>query len=300
MHQDLSFPASSPADAAALDLARSTCARLASALGGNLVAAYLHGSAVLGGYRPDRSDLDFLARPDAQLANADVAAVVASLDRGAYPARGLELRLRTTAEAALPGTHAPRFQLHVATSGIDGPIRVVDGRQREGDRDLILHFAVCRVAGVTLLEPPPDETLRSICTSDLAQAMLDEIEWAAFAAPPAYLVLTCARAWLFAVTDRIASKIEAGEWAAERYPEPGPIESALIAQSRRRGRGGPAGGGGARPIRRRVDPPVARDQRAEPRAVNAHDCANRSRQPRARRCVHEPRHPGPGRASVRR
>jgi predicted nucleotidyltransferase len=46
---------------------------LAGALGSNLVAAYLHGSAVLGRlYRPDRSDLDILALTDARLAEADV------------------------------------------------------------------------------------------------------------------------------------------------------------------------------------------------------------------------------------
>jgi hypothetical protein len=227
MNQDVPFARPLPTDAAALTAARSTCEALARALGDNLFAAYLHGSAVLGGYRSDRSDLDILAITNGRLANADIDAVVDALGRGVYPAKGLEMSLLTRAEAARPDAHAPRFQLHVATSGIDGAVRIVDERHREGDRDLILHIAVCRAAGLTLLGPPPDETLGSTSAGDIRLAILDEIEWAAAAAPLTYLVLTCARAWVLAATGRIASKIEAGEWSAERYSEPGLLESAL-------------------------------------------------------------------------
>lgn len=60
--------------------------------------------------------------------------------------------------------------------------------------------------------------------------MSNEVGWARAHAPAEYLVLTAARAWLFAETHRIVSKIEAGEWAAERYPEPAIIEAALARQ----------------------------------------------------------------------
>lgn len=267
MNQNGPSGARSWPDAAALDAARSTCDALARALGDNLCAAYLHGSAVLGGYRSDRSDLDILAITGGQLANSDIDVVVAALRGGVYPARGLEMSVLTRAEAARPDAQAPRFQLHVATSGIEGAIRVVDGRHREGDRDLILHFAVCRAAGLTLLGPPPDETLGSIPTRDIRRAMLDEIEWATAAAPCAYLVLTCARAWLFAVTDRLASKIEAGEWAAERYSEPGLIASALTLQ-----RGGEAEVDSVAALEfARYVAGVIRQHRAEPRAANEDD-----------------------------
>lgn len=199
------------------------------ALGGNLLAAYLHGSAVLGGYRSDRSDLDMLVVTERGLADGDCEGVVAALDDVVYPANGLEMTLLTKAEAAQPDAHAPSFQLHVTTRGRDGAIRAVDGRNGEGDRDLVLHFAVCRAVGVTLVGPPPEGTLASIPDREIRQAMLDEIAWAS-GAPLEYLVLTSARAWLFAATGRLVSKIEAGEWAAERYPAPEVIESALMVQ----------------------------------------------------------------------
>jgi hypothetical protein len=57
--------------------------------------------------------------------------------------------------------------------------------------------------------------------------MLDEIGWAREHGPLEYLVLTSARAWLFFATHRIASKIDAGVWAAERDAEPAVIDAAL-------------------------------------------------------------------------
>jgi hypothetical protein len=57
--------------------------------------------------------------------------------------------------------------------------------------------------------------------------MLAEIDWERGHAPPEYLVLTGARTWMFAATHRIASKLEAGEWAAARGQETGVVEAAL-------------------------------------------------------------------------
>ena len=229
MDKDQSPPPGRTVDPAALDAARSTCERLGEALLDNLLAVYLHGSAVLGGYRSDRSDLDVLVLTARSLGDGDFDAVLALLVDVAYPAKGLEMTILTKAEAAQPDAHAPRFQLHVAIDGRSGAVRVVDGRNGEGDRDLVLHFAVCRSAGVALVGPPTGETLASIPDREVRQAMFDEIAWAA-TAPPEYLVLTSARAWTFAATGRLVSKIEAGEWAAERYSEPAVIRSALAAQ----------------------------------------------------------------------
>lgn len=213
-----------------LGAALSTRDALVRALGGNLLAAYLHGSAVLGGYRPDRSDLDILGLTEGALADEELVAIAASLTGGVYPAKGLEMSLLTKEEASRSDLRAPRFQMHITTGGSSGVTRLVDGRNREGDRDLVLHFAVCRLRGLTLLGPPPEATLAPVPAARVRSAMLDEIAWATVSAPPEYLVLTSARAWLFCETGRIASKVEAGEWAARRYPEPAVIDAALTCQ----------------------------------------------------------------------
>jgi streptomycin 3"-adenylyltransferase len=205
---------------------------LTDVLGEDLVAVYLHGSAVLGGFRWDRSDLDVLALNRAALTDRQLGEVVQALAPLPYPERGLEFSLLTAAQPEFP---APRFQLHLTTGGWDGVAKVIDGRGRAGDPDLVLHLAVCRAHGVAVVGPPPLATLANVPDQMIASAMHDEIGWARAHAQPEYLVLTSARVWPFAETHRIASKIEAGAWAAERYAEPSVIEAAL---ARQRGGGG--------------------------------------------------------------
>jgi hypothetical protein len=212
--------------------ARAVSRALRNALGNDLHAVYLHGSAVLGGFRWDRSDLDILALSRGAVSNEQVRRVVDALARLSYPANGLEFTLMTAQESAAPPAAAPRFQLHITTPGSGHPGRVVDGRTGAGDPDLVLHLAVGRQRGVTVFGPPPSVTLAAIRSEAVLAAMRDEIGWARANASLEYFVLTCARAWLFAETRQIASKVEAGEWAAQRYPDPPVIAAAL---SRQRG-----------------------------------------------------------------
>jgi hypothetical protein len=185
---------------------------------------------VLGGFRWDRSDLDVLALNRAALTDRQLAEVVRALAPLPYPERGLEINLLTAAQAAQPEFPAPLFQLHLTTGGRDGAAKVIDGWGCAGDPDLVLHLAVCRAHGVAVMGPPPLAALADVPDRMIAAAMHDEIGWARVHAPSEYLVLTSARVWLFAETHRIASKIEAGEWAAERYAEPSVVEAALARQ----------------------------------------------------------------------
>jgi Domain of unknown function (DUF4111) len=212
------------------EAARAVGRALIDALGEDIVGGYLHGSAVLGGFRWDRSDLDILALSSGVLSDQHVDRVVRALAALPYPANGLEFSLMTAGEASAPEFPAPRFQLHVTTDGWDRAGRVIDGRARAGDPDLVLHLAVCRARGLAVVGPPPRAALAAIPDATVLSSMRDEIGWARAHAPVEYLVLTSARAWLFAAARRIASKIEAGEWAAERYAEPGVIEAALARQ----------------------------------------------------------------------
>lgn len=201
------------ADERALVAAREVTSALAGALGDDLSAVYLHGSAVLGGFRWASSDLDVLALSRHALTDAAIAAVPKRLSTLEYPANGLELSLMTEAEAHALRTPSPRFQLHVATDGCDRSLRVVDGRQREGDPDLVLHIAVCRAAAVTLLGRPATEGLGILPDKAVRRAVASEVRWSLQHEPPEqYVVLTAARAWHYCATGEVASKLEAGEW----------------------------------------------------------------------------------------
>jgi streptomycin 3"-adenylyltransferase len=210
--------------------ARAVGRALSNALGEDLVAVYLHGSAVLGGFRWHQSDLDILALSRGELSDQQLRRVAHALASSPYPANGLELSLMTASEAVAPELPAPRFQVHVTTAGATSADKVVDGRTRAGDTDLVLHLAVCRARGLAVVGPPPLVTLAAIPAETVLSVMRDEIAWARTHASAEYLVLTSARVWLFAETGRITSKIEAGEWAAERYVEPSVIDAALARQ----------------------------------------------------------------------
>lgn len=223
----------SPRDQALNDPHAAVCAvgyALSDALREDLAAVYLHGSAVLGGFRWDRSDLDILALSRRALSDQQIRRVTDALAPLSYPANGLEFSLMTVSEASALELPAPRFQLHMTTDGWSHAGLVVDGRARGGDPDLVLHVAVCRERGVAIAGLPPLAMLAPISDEAVAAAMRAEIGWARTQAPLEYLVLTSTRAWFFAETRRIASKIEAGEWAAERYVERGVIEAALARQ----------------------------------------------------------------------
>jgi streptomycin 3"-adenylyltransferase len=203
---------------------------LVDALGDDLVGVYLHGSAVLGGFRWESSDLDLLALSRVALTDLRFHRVVDSLATLQYPAKGLEFTLMTAGEASQPELSAPRFQMHLTTGDSNAVRSVVDGRLRQGDRDLILHLAVCRDYGDTIVGPPAQISLAAIPDDAIESAMRDEIGWAREHGSLEYLVLTSARAWLFFATQRIASKIDAGEWAAAHDAEPAVIEAALERQ----------------------------------------------------------------------
>jgi len=200
-------------------------------IGPELVGAYLHSSAVLGGFDPRRSDLDIVAVSCRALSDEDLHDLADRLGAGSYPANGLEFTLLTADEASQPQMLAPRFQLHRTTDGWDRRAKVVDGRTREGDPDLVLHLFVARDHGRALVGPPARDVFGEVPRSAVIAAMKNELAWASAHALREYLVLTACRAWFFHALDRVASKVEAGRWAAGRYERPDVIEAALVRQT---------------------------------------------------------------------
>jgi streptomycin 3"-adenylyltransferase len=185
------------------------------ALGERLAAAYLHGSAVLGGYTPARSDVDVMLIVDGELPPPILQALAFSLgrDRLPSPACGIELDVLTASTAAHPMRPTP-FQL-VMTSGVDGH-RVTLGVDHGPYDDGVLHLAVTRAAGKPLLGPEPRKLIGPVPRSSILAQLADELDWAAANASTAYQALGAARAWMYAEEDRVGSKIDAAEWARGR------------------------------------------------------------------------------------
>jgi Domain of unknown function (DUF4111)/Nucleotidyltransferase domain len=199
---------------------------LCGALGDGLVGVYLHGSAVLGDFSPRRSDVDVIAvstRPLSDDAKERVRDAVKAPP--VEVARELEFSLvaRDTLAAI---AEAPPFELHL-TADARGGGRVVDGRGRQGDPDLVPHYAVCRSHAVALLGPPAREVFPEVPRELLLVAARRELDWALANATPSYQVLNAARAWRMVEEGVVCSKTDAAEWARARVADAAVLDAAL-------------------------------------------------------------------------
>jgi aminoglycoside adenylyltransferase-like protein/nucleotidyltransferase-like protein len=198
-------------DSSARGYLEALTAEVATVVGDRLVGVYAHGSLLLGGYLPERSDVDVLVVVEDALSTHEQATIAGRLSEEALPcpAVGLELSIVTRASAAAPSAR-PAFELHVTTAPAD--VKVVDGHRHPGDPDLVLHFAVCRRLAAEVFAEVP----RSLVLAQLA----DELVWAVEHAAPEYAVLNACRARRYAADGVLVSKVDGGRWALTRLTEP--------------------------------------------------------------------------------
>jgi Domain of unknown function (DUF4111) len=208
-------------------------AGLTRVLGPALIGLYLHGSAALGGWSAERSDVDLLgvvARPLDRRAKREISARLNHPSLVCPAPAGLELSLVTVAVAADPPPRPP-FELHVNT----GPSAQMHlGGPAAADPDLLLHFAVCRRAGVAVAGPDPVEVFAEPPRAWLLDRAAAELRWAVRQGSFAYRVLNACRAWRYLEDDVLGSKVEGGRWARLRLVDTelaaaGPLVDAAVA-----------------------------------------------------------------------
>jgi streptomycin 3"-adenylyltransferase len=188
---------------------------LAEQCGGELRAAYLHGSAALGGWIASRSDVDLLFVAADGISPAAVAAagdllVATGAD---CPGVGLEASLVTVSQASRPAVPWP-FLMHIGTGAVGE--HLTHGAQIEGDADLLMHYAVCRAAGIALLGPPPADVIGPVGRHLILAYLADELGWGLANASESYAVLNACRALAFCLDGQIMSKVAGGEAALRR------------------------------------------------------------------------------------
>jgi Domain of unknown function (DUF4111) len=210
--------------------ARRLAHEIAECCSGALRGAYLHGSAALGGWVAERSDVDILLVADDELAAGRVRAVgelLAAADAGC-PGSGLEVSLVTVAAAARPRPpHA--FLLHGARDA-DG-LRLVYGTEVSGDPDLIMHYVVSREAGITLYGAPARELIGPADRGVVLRYLAAELDWGIDHGTESYAVLNACRALEFLDGGRVVSKVAGGEAALRHRTGPaGLIRRALDQQ----------------------------------------------------------------------
>ncbi|HYF81188.1 MAG TPA: GNAT family N-acetyltransferase [Symbiobacteriaceae bacterium] len=203
-----------------------------SALGGQFLGFYLHGSLALGDMDPARSDVDFLVVTRAELA-PEATAALASMHRRIA---GSDLRWKTNYEGSYIPLEAVRryspAEPPYPAVQVDGTFHTV----RHGI-DWVIQRYVVREHGVVVAGPPPSTLIDPISADDLRRATRQLLQtwWLRLAADPArleasseyqvYAVLTMCRALYTLQTGSVATKPAAARWAR---PVLGPRWHSLI------------------------------------------------------------------------
>ena len=165
-------------------------------LGDNLVGVYLHGSAVMGCFNPEKSDVDLLVvvneEPTDTVKCAFLDMVVSLNENG--PAKGIEMSV-VRRGVCKPFVYPTPFELHFSKMHLDwyrsNPEDYI-AKMKGTDRDLAAHITVIRARGVCLCGAPIDEVFGEVPKQDYIDSL-----WHDIAEDTMYLTLNLVRvlAW---------------------------------------------------------------------------------------------------------
>lgn len=191
-------------------------------LGDRVAGAYLHGSAAMGGLRP-QSDIDLLVVVDGPLPYAARRTLVAALMKiSAYPPQGalrpLELIVFTRDELSRP-SYPPRSEF-VYGEWLREAFEAGEVPGPGSDPEFTIMLAQARLHAICLAGPAPAALLPHIRQADIRRAIADALPAliATLRGDERNVLLTLARMWHTLATGEIATKDAAAEWAAARLP----------------------------------------------------------------------------------
>jgi predicted nucleotidyltransferase len=192
----------------------------------DLVGAYLHGSAVLGGLRP-RSDIDVIAvatrRTTLEEKRSLVDLLLALSVRAKPPGPPRPIELDVVVESEIrPWRYPPTFDFHydelLRKEFESGQLEPWPSRT---NADLASVVTMALVGGKALFGPPPSDLFDPVPRRDYIDAILrgtqtvdDYLDW-----DTRNVVLTLPRIWSAIATDEVHSKDSAAAWALTRLPD---------------------------------------------------------------------------------
>jgi predicted nucleotidyltransferase len=193
-------------------------------LGPDLVGAYLHGSAVLGGLRP-RSDIDVLAvsrRPTTKDEKRRLVERLVAITGTTEPGPPWTVELTIVIESQIrPWRYPPPMDFQygewVRREFERGNFEPWPAR----DPDLALLITIVLHGNRPLLGPPPTEIFDPVPRLDCTRAMLDGLDGLLdrLDEDTRNVLLTLGRIWCTLATGEIRAKDAAADWALRRLPE---------------------------------------------------------------------------------
>ena len=194
-------------------------------LGENLTGIYLHGSAVMGCFNPQKSDIDLILvvrRPMTDAVKRAFMDMVVEYN-ALGPAKGIEMSV-VLREVCSPFVYPTPYELHFSAGHLqryredpDTYIRTMNGT----DKDLAAHFTILNKRGRCLYGAPIGEVFGEVPREAYRDSIWFDVEGAAeeITEYPMYLTLNLARVLAFCEEGLVLSKKEGGEWALSHLPE---------------------------------------------------------------------------------
>jgi predicted nucleotidyltransferase len=201
----------------------------------SMTAAYLHGSAVLGGLRKT-SDIDVLAVVDRRTRKAERREIVTRLMAISDPSRAqhkrpVEVTIVRQADVR-PWRYPPLMEFQYGEwLRADYARGVVP--EAGANADLAPLLAVVLLGDHPLVGPPPAELLAPVPVADLRRAIVEGMaEWVGrdkIETDTRNMLLALSRIWHTLATGEIVRKDVAARWAAERLD---PVASEMVSRAR--------------------------------------------------------------------
>ena len=195
-----------------------------SILKDDLVGIYLHGSAVMGCFNPQKSDVDLIivvARPlsdPVKRAFMDMTVKYNALG----PAKGIEMSI-VLKDVCKPFVYPTPYELHFSAGHLnwfrndpDDYIRRMNGT----DKDLAAHFTIINNRGKCIYGPPIKDVFAEVPSADYMDSIWYDVEKAPeeITEYTMYLTLNLARVLAYKENAHVLSKKEGGEWALNNIP----------------------------------------------------------------------------------
>ena len=190
----------------------------------NLVGIYLHGSAVMGCFNPNKSDIDLIVVVNGPMDDStkrEYMDMVVELNEEG-PAKGIEMSI-VTKDACKPFCYPTPFELHFSVGHIgwykSNPNDYVQ-KMKGTDKDLAAHFTIIVNRGKCLFGAPIDEVFGAVPKEAYLDSIKDDIADATedISENTMYLTLNLARVLAYVKEGLILSKKEGGEWALNNLP----------------------------------------------------------------------------------
>lgn len=194
-------------------------------LGDNLVGVYLHGSAAMGCFCPEKSDLDLILVVEEEIADTVKLEFLRNLLRlnGEAPAKGIELSI-VRRKFCRPFVYPTPYELHFSEKHIgwfrDNPGDYIE-KMKGTDKDLAAHFTILGRHGIVLAGEKIEEVFGDVPKRDYIDSIWYDVENAGeeILENPMYFTLNLCRVLAYLREDLVLSKKSGGEWGLRALPQ---------------------------------------------------------------------------------